>query len=184
MSSRLLTRASVAANQLLDHLRSALRRLRLNRSGNAAIEFALLGPVFIILMCGIVENGLILFTQSALDNATRVAARQILLGTTTSDAFRATLCNNVSGMIPACKTTGNLNFSVQSGISFGSFGSTISTDSNGNMTNTQFNPGGEQQKVLIQVGYNRPFLIPLYGLFAGVKSELLVSTIAMKSEPY
>jgi Flp pilus assembly protein TadG len=174
----------VAAERHLAYLRSGLQRLRLNRSGNAAIEFALLGPIFIVLMCGIVENGLILFTQSALDNAARVAARQILLGTTTSDAFKGTLCNNVNGMIPSCSTNGNLNFSVQSGSSFGSFSSTISTDANGNMTNTQFNPGGEQQKVLVQVGYNRPFLIPLYGLFAGVKSELLVSTIALKSEPY
>lgn len=162
---------------------SGLRRFARNRRGVAAVEFAMIGPVFILLMCGILENGLILLTQSVLDNATRVASRQILLGTVaSSSAFTTAVCNNASSIIPSCTT--NLKVNVQAGSSFASFTATPQTDANNNMINTAFNQGIGQQYVLVQVGYNRPFLLPWYGTFAGVKSELLVSTLAFKNEPY
>lgn len=157
-----------------------LRRLRRDSRGVAAIEFGLLGPLFIVLLCAVLENGLILFTQTVLDNATRDASRLILLGTATSSSFSTALCNGASAMIPCA----SIKYNVQSGSSFSSLSSTIQTDSSGNMTNTQFAPGTAGQSVLIQVTYNRPFLIPFYGVFSGVNSELLVSTVAMKTEPY
>lgn len=164
---------------------SGLRRLTRNRRGVAAVEFAMIGPVFILLTCGILENGLILLTQSALDNATRVAARQVMLGSiSSSTAFKTAICNNAGSLIPSCSSNSNLQFNVQAGSTFASFNSTPQTDSSGNMTNTAFNPGVSKQKVLVQVGYNRQFLIPWYGTFAGVRSELLISTVAFKNEPY
>jgi len=161
-------------------LTSFCTRFRRDRRGVTALEFGLVGPLFIVLLCGILENGLILLTQTLLDNATRVASRQILIGTTTSSQFSAALCNNVSSFIPCA----SIKFNVQSGASFGALNGTLQTDASGNMINTQYSPGVMGQFVLVQVGYNRPFMIPYVGIFSGVNSELIVSTIAFKSEPY
>jgi len=170
----------MAASRTMTSLVAGLKLLRRDGRGMAAVEFGLLAPLFIVLLCGILENGLILFSQTVLDNATRDASRLILLGNTTSDSFSTALCNGVNGIIPCSK----IKFRVQSGTSFSGLSSAVQTDANGDMLNTQFSPGTFSQDVLIQVSYNRPFLVPLYGMFSGVNSELLVSTIAMKSEPY
>jgi len=172
--------ALMASNRAITSLLAGLRRFRRDSRGMALVEFGLLGPLFIVLLCGILENGLILFTQTVLDNATRDASRLVLLGNTSSSSFATALCNGVGGIIPCSK----IKFNVQSGAGFSGLSSTLQTDTNGDMTNNQFAPGTYSQDVLIQVSYNRPFLVPLYGMFSGVNSELLVSTVALKSEPY
>src|SRR6185312_500799 len=50
-------------------------RLLRSRRGVTLIEFALVGPLFLLLAFAIVDNGLVLFMQTVLDNATREAAR-------------------------------------------------------------------------------------------------------------
>jgi len=165
---------------LLVQLIPALRRFHHDRSGAAAVEFALIAPIFLVLLCGIIENGLILFTQAAMDNGTRDAARVILLGNATQTAFKAAFCATAGALVPCDK----IQINVQSTAKFSSLSSALQTDANGNMLNTQFNPGANSQDVLIQVGYNRPFLVPLIGTFTGRNSELLLSTTAIRSEPY
>ncbi len=46
-----------------------------NQRGTAAVEFALLAPIFIAVLFAIVEFGLILYTKSMLAQATREGAR-------------------------------------------------------------------------------------------------------------
>ncbi len=177
---------AVFTSRSMTALRRHWLRLRRHRRGIAAIEFGLLAPIFLVLLCGIIENGLILLTQTVLDNATRDASRLIMLGDPTTGSaptasiFSTALCNGASTMVPCA----NIKYSVVSGSTFAGLNTTLQTDANGNMINMQYSPGTAQQAVLVQVGYNRPFLIPWYGLFSGVKSELLVSTRALKSEPY
>jgi Flp pilus assembly protein TadG len=173
-------KAALAVAQGIHRLRVYMQRCWRDCRGVAALEFGLLAPLFIVLLCAILENGLILFTQTVLDNATRDASRQILLGTATTSSFSTALCNGASSMIPCS----SIKYNVKSGSTFAGLSAAIQTDSAGNMTNTQFTPGTAGQDVLIQVAYNRPYFIPFYGLFSGVNSELLVSTIAMKTEPY
>jgi Flp pilus assembly protein TadG len=45
------------------------------RHGNAAVEFALLMPAFLVMFLGIVEFGRVLWTQSTLQHAVEAAAR-------------------------------------------------------------------------------------------------------------
>jgi Flp pilus assembly protein TadG len=56
--------------------------------GNAAVEFALLMPVFLLMLLGVVEFGRVLWTQSALQNAVEAAAR--------CAAVNTSLCGNAS----------------------------------------------------------------------------------------
>jgi Flp pilus assembly protein TadG len=157
-----------------------LRQLVRDRRGATVVEFALISPFFLVLLCGIVENGLILFTQAAMDNGTRDAARVILLGNATQDAFKAAFCATAGALVPCSE----IQINVQSASKFSSISSTLQTDASGNMLHPQFSPGISSQAVLVQVGYNRPFMIPLIGAFSGRDSELLISTVALKSEPY
>ena len=66
------------------------RRLRrgkrfVNRCGAAAVEFAIVAPVFFLLVIGMVEVGRALMVQQVLINASRVGARQaVTTGATTS----------------------------------------------------------------------------------------------------
>src|SRR5208282_698820 len=90
-----------------------LTRLWRRDDAVAAIEFALLGSTFLLLVCMIFELGLILFTQSVMDNALRDASRQIMTGQiTTSGAFVTQVCNEAGTLITNC-SSGGLKYYVQ-----------------------------------------------------------------------
>lgn len=52
-----------------------LRGLRRDRNGNAAVEFGLLAPLFVLSIVGVMEVGMILGVQSLMEGAVRDAAR-------------------------------------------------------------------------------------------------------------
>lgn len=54
-----------------------------NRRGVAAVEAAVVLPIAFLLMYGIFDYGRVMTTKQLLDNATRAAARQAVVGTTT-----------------------------------------------------------------------------------------------------
>jgi len=68
---------SLSAGLLRTTLRSALSRASIWREphGSAAVEFAFLLPVFLLMFLGIVEFGRMLWTQSSLQHAVAAAAR-------------------------------------------------------------------------------------------------------------
>src|SRR4029077_18605148 len=86
----------------------------LGDSGAAVIEFAVVGSTFMLMLLAAFEFGFMLFVQSALDNASRDAARLIRTGQAQSaanaqTAFSTLLCNTVSALI-GC---GNLVYTSQ-----------------------------------------------------------------------
>ena len=60
--------------------RSALRRFRRNRRGSAAVEFALVAPIFFGLLFAIMEVALMFFASQVLEKVTQDAARMIMTG--------------------------------------------------------------------------------------------------------
>jgi Flp pilus assembly protein TadG len=88
--------------------RNMLRRFRRNRRGSAAIEFALVGPMFFALLFAIIETALVFFAGQVLETGVQNAARQIFThqlqdsGLTTAQAlakFKQDLCDNVSALL-------------------------------------------------------------------------------------
>lgn len=81
--------------------RGLLRRVLGDRSGAAAIEFALVAVPFFGFVLFVIQIGMYHFSQQSLDSATRRAARQIMTGTVPAGAktlsgFKTTLlCPNV-----------------------------------------------------------------------------------------
>lgn len=152
-----------------------------DRRAVVAVEFALVGPIFLLLLLVTFELGLVLFTQSVLDTATQEAARLIALGQANSKSdFTTKLCATIT-IVPCA----DLQVNVQSAASFGNFSATIKTDGNGHLINPQYSPGTSGQSVLVQVAYNRQYIVSLVGdILGNNESLLIVSSAAFQSEPY
>lgn len=159
-----------------------LRRLAHHRRGAVAVEFALVGPLFLLLLLAIVELAIALLTQAELDFATQAAARTIEIGTsTTQAAFSKVLCNDAAPLIPCA----SLQIRVTAASTFGLLNSTLQYNASGNITNTGFSAGSQGQAVLVQVGYNQPYIVGLVGKYFGLhSSSLLLSTVAFMNENY
>jgi Flp pilus assembly protein TadG len=58
----------------------------LKRRGAAAVEFAIVAPVFLLLLVGMIEVGRAVMVQQVLINAARVGARQAVMLSATNDS--------------------------------------------------------------------------------------------------
>lgn len=80
--------------------RFGIKRLGIDRSGAAAVEFAILAPIFLALLFSILEAGYYFFVNSAVDAANTHAARLIRTGQAQDgaldrDAFFDEICDVV-----------------------------------------------------------------------------------------
>jgi Flp pilus assembly protein TadG len=159
------------------------------KRGAMAVEFALVGPLFVFLVAVAFDLGLVVFTQSVMDNAVRDAARLIETNQSgsTASAFAAKLCTDMEGLIPCS----DLQYYVQAAGSFSAISPAVHTNSSGDLQfNGSFAPGTPGQDVVVQVAYKRPTLIPwtlvyLDGTTSTISktSNLLVSTVVFQNEP-
>jgi Flp pilus assembly protein TadG len=169
----------------------AARLKRKARSGSAAIEFAMIAPIFFIFMLGTIEVGVMYLGQFALQNATSDAARlirtgQVSLNNMTAAQFRTSICNGISPVLP-CNT--NLQIDVQSYTNFSTanYGSPLKADGTLNPALNNFSPGGVCSIVLVRAFYVWSVDTPLLSTFmvnmAGNK-HLMTATAAFRNEPY
>ena len=80
---RLRTRLALRSrklSQLTRQCQSLATSYRRSDSGAAGIEFALIVPVFVIIITGLIQFGAIFFLQSNMSNAAREAARSLAVG--------------------------------------------------------------------------------------------------------
>jgi hypothetical protein len=71
-------------------LHKVCRSCRRNRQGAAVVEFALVAPIFFLLVFGMIEYGRMVMVQQILTNASREGARRAVLdGATTSGVTSA-----------------------------------------------------------------------------------------------
>lgn len=156
-------------------MRRLMRQLMGDCSGAVAIEFAILGSTFLLLVCMTFELGLLLFTQSVLNDAARDGARLIRTGqAATSAIFVAKVCAKVGTLIPSCTTA--LAYKVQAAATFGSL-------TTGGALNNTYNPGTTAQDVLVQVGYTRTTIVPWTSTYLHT-TNLLQATVAFQNDPY
>src|SRR5258708_14056434 len=111
------------------------------RRGSAALEFALIAPVFFILLLGIVENGVIYFASATLQYATDNAARYIRTGqaqaaSTTQAQLRTRICNDIAPML-SCNA--NLQIDVQAFSGYSAANFAAPTDPPGHLKNPRTN---------------------------------------------
>jgi Flp pilus assembly protein TadG len=164
-----------------------LGRMRRDQRGTSAIEFAIIGPLFLLLIFAILENAIILWSQAVLDNATRDAARLTLTGQSQSGgtAFQTALCNGISALMKCS----NLQYRVQTGSSFAGMSPSITYNSGSAVGFSNYpasvNGGSPGSYVLVQVIYNRPFIVPWVGaLMSSNGKTQILSTAVFENEPY
>jgi Flp pilus assembly protein TadG len=164
-------------------LAAALR----DRSGAAAIEFALVAPLFLLLLVGILEISIMFFTSSVIEGATKEAARQIRTGQIQGSGnplttFRNELCGALYNIIDCNEVL----FHVQTFSSFQTVSMPLELDEDGEIVNTTFVPGGSGAVTVVRAMYRWEFMTPFIAevIPAGFGGHLIVSTVAFQNEPY
>lgn len=68
-----------------------LRRVSRRDDGSSAVEFALVLPLFLLLLFGTVDFGFILYTQSVMQDAAREATRRMAVDSTVTETQGKTI---------------------------------------------------------------------------------------------
>ena len=171
--------------------RNLLRRFARNRKGSAAVEFALVAPVFIALLFAIVETAIMFFASQILETVTQESARQIMTGQAETAGYTATtfLTKVVCQQIPAVLSCANIGVDVESDPSqFTNLSVTLPV-TNGvfDPTKLNFNMGGSCSVVLVTLYYQWQMVVT--GLGYNISNlngnkRLLSATAAFRNEPY
>jgi Flp pilus assembly protein TadG len=166
----------------------ALRRFRRDRNGSVAIQFALVGIPFLMMMFAILETALMFFAMQAMETATQDTARLIMtgqaqMGGMNAETFKTSLCTKLSGLM---NCTGGVDVDVKS---FPNFASVVLNNpvSNGNYNNTTtYSPGSAGNIVVVRTFYQWPVFVTGLGYNIGNlngNKRLLVATAAFRNEP-
>ena len=171
----------------------ALRRFRRNRRGSAAVEFALVAPVFFALLFAIIETAIVFFAGQVLETVTQDSARLVQTGQAQAAAYDAA---NFKKLVVCTRPLANLLFDCMSGVdvdvqSYPAFSNVVITDpidAAKNFTNNmQYNPGNAGDIVVVRAFYQWPLFVTGLGYnisnLSGSK-RLLSATAAFRNEPY
>ncbi|MES2750502.1 MAG: TadE/TadG family type IV pilus assembly protein [Pseudomonadota bacterium] len=175
-------------------INKALRRFRRNRRGSAAIEFALVAPLFFLLVFAIIETSLVFFAGQVLETGTQDSARLMLTHQAqdinmTQPQFKQDLCNRVAVLFNCA----DIYVDVKSYPPGTPVTITDPIDSSGNFVNNftyQTAPAGSANTIVVrafsqwplfvtQLGYN----IANIGRNTANAKRLLASTAAFRVEP-
>ena len=168
-----------------------LSRLRSDRTGAAAVEFALIAGPLIFLICACIELALIILLSVTLDNATDLASRDIRTGITTQAnssvaSFKTAICNNMGWLSGSCMS--NLYVDVQT---YSSFAGVPTTDlvKNGQFDTANFAYviGSGSKIQMVRAYYEWPLITPFLnaGLSTLSNNDAVVSSkIVFRNEPF
>jgi Flp pilus assembly protein TadG len=161
------------------------------KSGATTLEFALVAPILLVLMFGLIEAGAVYIGQAWVTFATNDMARLIRTGQIQTAAvdqitFRTMMCAKLSGFF-SCDT--NLQIDVQAYPTFSaaSFGSPLDAGNNLDASLNNYNPGTACEVVLLRTFYkwdvHTPFLATFLVNMAGQK-HLITAAAAYRNEPF
>ena len=176
-----------------------LRRLRKDRSGATALEFALVAAPFLALMLATIEVALVFFGGFVLENAVEQAARMIRTGQAQQQSFseadfRQEICSNVS-VLSNCMN--GLKLDVQrfegfNGIDDDNFDPPLDEDQNLDDSGFGFDLGNGGDVVLVRAYYVWDLIADFPEEIGGIKmglanmagGRLLTATAAFRNEPF
>jgi Flp pilus assembly protein TadG len=176
-------------------LRKTLRRFRRNRRGSAAVEFALVAPVFFALLFAIIETGIVFFAGQVLETVTQDSARMIMTGQAQTGGysqanFKAYVCGKITMLFDCAAglTAAGISVDVQSYSAFNSVSISDPIDGGKNfVAPNNYNPGGPGDIVVVRLFYQWPLFVTGLGYnisnLTGSK-RLLTATAAFRNEPY
>lgn len=167
-----------------------LRRFRRNRRGSAAVEFALVAPLFFGLLFAIIELSMVFFASQVLETATQDSARVIMTGQAqnasfTQAQFKNLVCSKLTIMFDCVN---GVSIDVQSYAAFGSVNVADPIDASKNFVPpNNYLPGNPGDVVVVRLFYKWPLYVTGLGFnianISGSK-RLLTATAAFQNEPY
>lgn len=185
------------------------RRFVRDRDGHVALEMALVGPPFLLVMLALLDFGQTMLTQSVLDGAARNAARLIRTGQVQASGspittFQNQLCSDMSMLMTTSTCTSNVLFEVQTFSAYGAMTFTACTYNNnatGTGTACTFAPGIGGNIIGVRASYARPYIVPWVGACLtggscwtgvtgtngtaqGTQTTTLTSTVIFQNEPF
>ncbi len=89
-----------------------LRRLRRDKNGIAATEFAFVAPIFMLMLMGIFDQGFAMYIQAALHGATQEGARQASLENTLFSDIEAKVNQQVRNVVPTSDPNTEITFTL------------------------------------------------------------------------
>jgi len=170
--------------------RSVLHTFLFNRRGSAAVEFALVAPIFFALLFAIIETAMVFFAGQLLETATQDSARYIMTGRAqnasyTQAQFKTYVCSQVNVLFDCAN---GVYVDVQAYPQFSSVNVAAPIDSSGNFVATmQYNPGNAGDIVVVRLFYQWPLFVTKLGYnIANLNNgnRLLTATAAFKNEPF
>jgi Flp pilus assembly protein TadG len=184
MSSRAAATVSV---------RNVLRRFRRNRRGSAAVEFALVAPLFFALLFAIIEAAIVFFAGQVLEQGTAESARLMMTRQAQDSgmnetAFKADLCNRIKVLFNCVGNPANITVDVK----VFTPGTAITiTDPivSGSLTGPfsySLPPAGSPNTIVVRAFYQWPLFVTGLGFnFANLNGSkrLLAATAAFHVEP-
>lgn len=174
---------------MLPRARVTTTRLWRDRRAATALEFAVVGPVFLMFLVAAFGVAIVGYLQLALDDAARNAGRQIQIygsAATSKSNFISAVCQTFGVLMSDCTTS--LTYNVQASTSSAGFAglSPATPNAAGKFSNTF--PSGTipaNVNVLVQVSYPLPFTLPFFGtLITGTGYNAVVSQTTLRVEPY
>ena len=188
-------------DRLIARLRRAGRNWAADRGGAAAVEFALTIIPFLMLLFFICQVGLYFFSQQALDYATRLAARQVMIGSVQAQGLSASqfktglLCPALKMPLDCSKITVSLslvaktsNTTADTGIyAFMQQSVPSLNPANLDASKGSFCAGAPGDYIFIDVAYKFPIFVDvskLAGSSNAMNPMVLRSTAFVANEPY
>ena len=174
-------------------VRNVLGRFRRNRRGSAAVEFALIAPLFFVTLFAILETGIVFFAGALLEQGTQDSARKMLTHQAQDSgwdetAFKTDLCNRIKVLFNCNGNLGNITVDVKV---FTPGTSITITDPiiSGSLTGPfaySLPPSGSPNTVVIRAFYEWPLFVTQLGYNIGNlngSKRLLSATAAFHVEP-
>ena len=171
--------------------RRPLRGLGRDCAGAAALEFALMAPLFVALILASLQLALLFLAQQGLESAAQASARMIASGQAqqagwSAGQFKAAAC----GGLPPFLSCERLSVAVSPLAALGDAAGVapIAVDASGAVAGPlAYDPGGPDGLVMLRMVYLWPITTASLGLALGNQSggnRLLVSTQLFRNEPY
>lgn len=175
------------------------RGLATDDSGATLVEFALVAPLFLMMLLGAIELGVLGLVSADFNNAVQVASRQVRTGQadgpTTAAQYISVICSNMVDGAADCQS--RIQVVVQPVASFKDAGAQLDKlDSapppppgpNPPPPPPQtFNAGASSQVMLVDAKFRWPLIVPFAeGAFQRVNATdvLITSRLAFRNEPY
>jgi Flp pilus assembly protein TadG len=176
-------------------VQAQLRKLRRADQGIAAIEFAFIAPVFLLMLGIMLESGLMAFTEFVLQSGVQRAAREVKTGVAQNAGYSAADFKNkicsLAGVIINC---GQVYVYLKPDVSFNALNTSVPNPINvgpnygGGGPVQNFNCGSPMQAMALIATYDWKFSIPYFmeplGNVDGNKTRRLVGLSTFRNEPF